>query len=170
MKVLIFIILSIVSLNCSGQETYKHDIRGGGETELYLQRGDKVSINASGTVILGVFAGSGGLTGIQGFEIYSNVRDYPHGSLIAKVGENGVWHYIGNGKTITADKNGFLRIYVNDIDTKNNTGGFAVECQKIVNYNLTWKVETNRTLLRKPTISEGYAFWGSDNNHLNARL
>ena len=115
----------------------KYTVSGGGRTEMYVKKGEKISIKASGRVTLGVFAGSGGPRGIQGFEIYSIVRDYPHGSLIAKIGDNGPWYYIGNGKTITADNSGYLKLYVNDVDSKNNSGGFAVECKKLnENYDL----------------------------------
>ncbi|WP_299700193.1 hypothetical protein [uncultured Pontibacter sp.] len=100
-------------------------------TRTYLKKGDKVKVTASGKVSFGLFAGTGGPRGIRGFEYYSIVRNYPHGCLIATIGDGGTWHYIGNEATITADKDGFLKLYVNDSDPRNNTGRFTVIVENI---------------------------------------
>ncbi len=76
MKRLIFIllILFVAITNYSQQKKYHYNFNDGGRTDLYLQKGDKVSIKASGKVKLGAFAGWGGPKGITGFEIYSIIR------------------------------------------------------------------------------------------------
>ncbi|RIH62907.1 hypothetical protein D1164_22440 [Mariniphaga sediminis] len=108
----------------------RYNVKGAIRTNLYLERGEKVNIAATGRVTFGVFAGSGGPTGIQGFEIYNIVKNYRHGSLLATIGDNGAWHYVGRGTIITADNSGYLKLYVNDLDPSNNSGSFTVECRK----------------------------------------
>ena len=108
----------------------RYNVSGAIRTNIYLEQGEKVNIAASGRVTFGVFAGSGGPTGIQGFEIYNIVKNYRHGSLLATIGDNGAWHYVGRGTIITADNSGYLKLYVNDLDPGNNSGSFTVECRK----------------------------------------
>jgi hypothetical protein len=109
----------------------EYTVIGKTSTRVYLNKGDKVKIKASGEVSYGLFAGSGGPRGIRGFEQYNIIRNLPHGCLIATIGEGGAWYYIGNEATIEADKDGFLKLYVNDTDPGNNTGKFIVMVEKI---------------------------------------
>ncbi len=177
-KLIIILLVGLTSFSVTGQEVQKYNITGGGRTEMYVEEGEKVSIKASGRVTLGLLAGTGGPTGIQGFEIYNIVKDYPHGSLIATIGDNGAWYYIGNGKTITADKSGYLKLYVNDADSENNSGGFSVECKKLSNsgrdkidsenYSIKWGFDTGTFHLEtNPVSSDGMVFFGGG-FHLHA--
>ncbi|WP_339697989.1 hypothetical protein [uncultured Marixanthomonas sp.] len=100
-------------------------------TGIYLNKGDKINLKASGRITLGFFAGAAGPEGINGFEIYNIVRNYRHGSLIATIGENGTWFYVGRKATLTADTSGYLKLYANDVDPGNNSGSFKVVYTKM---------------------------------------
>ncbi|PVW12849.1 hypothetical protein [Marixanthomonas spongiae] len=100
-------------------------------TGIYLNKGDKINLKASGRITLGFFAGAAGPEGINGFEIYNIVRNYRHGSLIATIGENGTWFYVGKKATLTADTSGYLKLYANDVDPGNNSGSFKVAYTKL---------------------------------------
>jgi len=99
-------------------------------TGIYLNKGDKINLKANGRITLGFFAGATGPEGINGFEIYNIVRNYRHGSLIATIGENGTWFYVGREATITADTSGYLKLYANDVDPGNNSGSFTINYKK----------------------------------------
>lgn len=98
-------------------------------TDLYLYKGERVKIKAQGRMTYGLFAGSGGPSGIMGFNGYNIVSRFPHGSLMAKVGDDGNWQLIGSEATITADRDGYLKLYINDNEPGNNSGSFAVTFQ-----------------------------------------
>lgn len=98
-------------------------------TNIYLKKGEKVELEASGYVTLGFFAGGSSPEGIDGYQLYNLVGSVKHGCLVAKVGETGNWIYIGKGTTLTADVDGYLKLFVNDKDPGNNTGKFTVKYQ-----------------------------------------
>lgn len=100
-------------------------------TTIYLKKGEKISLTASGSISFGAFAGSGGPNGINGFEIFNLARQYRHGCLLASFGSGGSWLFVGTKATLTADVSGYLKLYVNDNDTSNNSGSFIVQYQKL---------------------------------------
>jgi|GEM_PF-5186403 len=90
-------------------------------------KGDKLILTASGTVGLGIFAGSTSPNGIEGFQLYNHISNFPHGSLLGKIGKDGNWFLIGKAKTMTVNQDGVLYVRVNDRDLSNNTGAFYLK-------------------------------------------
>lgn len=91
-------------------------------TNIYVKKGDRVTINASGKMKLGAFLGSSTADGIDGYTIYNYVKNLKHGSLIGSIGDDNSWFNIGSNKTFIADRNGRLHLRVNDrllIDNEN---------------------------------------------------
>lgn len=99
-------------------------------TNIKLEVGEQVQINASGSITLGAFAGSSYPVGISGFRAYNVLNSCNHGSLIGKIGK-GDWFYIGSSKTITAKTKGYLRLRINDDREVDNSGYFTVNINKI---------------------------------------
>ncbi|PYS91837.1 MAG: hypothetical protein DMF64_10890 [Acidobacteria bacterium] len=105
------------------------------ETRIFIRRGDKVKIRASGEVSFGPIAGSAGPEGISARENsflqnYNHMREFPHGCLIGRVHEQGDdtgWDKIGKYIEFTSEAAGVLELDVNDADPKNNEGKFEVE-------------------------------------------
>ena len=111
---------------------YVVGVNGPVTTEVQIRRGDKVRINASGSVTFGVFAGSGGPEGIQFMPSYNHFPDSPHGCLMGRIrgstdDDTSRWFLIGNAAVLTAENSGILDLDVNDNDPGNNTGEFRVE-------------------------------------------
>ncbi|GAB3715832.1 hypothetical protein GCM10027592_56590 [Spirosoma flavus] len=97
-------------------------------TNIELTVGDKITFRANGTILLGLFAGSTGPDGIDGFGSYSKVPEFKHGSLIGRIG-NGDWFIVGSKQEIVAQTAGELQLQVNDDDSSNNSGSFSVDYQ-----------------------------------------
>lgn len=95
--------------------------------EIYMKKGDTVTLKATGSIKLGLFAGESGPDGIDGFELYSYNKAFRHGALIGKIGENGAWFLIGSSKTFIANEAGVLMVAVNDIQPSNNSGRCYLE-------------------------------------------
>lgn len=96
------------------------------KTHFKLEPGQKITLRASGQVKLGVFAGKSGPGGINGFQIYSEVKDLPHGALIGRF-EGGEWFLVGRGGTFSSPGRGSLRLIINDKDRLNNSGTYLVD-------------------------------------------
>jgi hypothetical protein len=99
-------------------------------TTIQLNAGDKVNIEAGGTITLGSFAGDGGPEGIDGYKAYCSVPEFRHGSLLFRTGK-GDWDAAGTEKTFTATSSGLLEFMVNDSDPSNNIGSFWVSIKII---------------------------------------
>lgn len=95
------------------------------KTHLNLAPGEKVTLKASGSVKLGVFAGTSSPAGVDGFRAYNVVSNLPHGALIGRF-TGGQWFLVGRGGTFTAPKGGTLRLIINDKDRRNNEGAYEV--------------------------------------------
>lgn len=98
-----------------------------GTLDVRFLKGQNVTLKASGSISLGIFAGSTGPAGKKGFEIYNYVSRFPHGSLLGKFGKNGNWFLVGSYKQITVPQDGLLYLRVNDRDLANNSGKYYLE-------------------------------------------
>lgn len=96
-------------------------------TRIFVKMGNTLTLKASGSIVLGPWAGSTGPEGIDGFEAYNFVQGFKQGSLLGKIGDSGEWFLVGNGQTITCEISGDLQLVVNDNDPSNNSGYFDVE-------------------------------------------
>jgi hypothetical protein len=96
-------------------------------TRIFLNKGDKVSLRAKGAVKVGSFVGYSRPNGIDGFATYNFTSNAKHGALIYQIDFDTDWYPVGEFKTITAHKTGWLRLGVNDNDTGNNEGYYEVE-------------------------------------------
>lgn len=101
------------------------------DTGIAVNRGDKLIIQAGGSIRFGLFAGSGGPTGISFNPIYNHFVDLPHGYLIGRVRQPGMqnlegWFAVGEGTEIVAEGSGVLEFAVNDNNPDDNAGSFQV--------------------------------------------
>lgn len=92
-----------------------------------VTKGEIITITASGSIVLGAWAGSGGPEGIDGYTSYNRVEGFRHGSLLVRIGDTGTWEAVGLSKKIVANSSGFLQFMVNDQDPSNNSGSFNVD-------------------------------------------
>ena len=104
------------------------EVRSRLETDLMVRQGDSVTISANGQIRLGLLAGIGGPDGVPGFQSYSHIVEFPHGSLLARIGGagDGGWRLIGSKASFQASRPGLLELLVNDADAGNNQGQFSV--------------------------------------------
>ena len=90
-----------------------------------VKKGDTIKVTASGSVVLGMMAGSCGPEGLaRGFQNYNEVRGANHGALLCRIGHEGYWTHLGKSKTFVADTSGNLYFLINDADPRNNSGKF----------------------------------------------
>ena len=91
-----------------------------------IKKGNKITISAKGSIVLGMFAGSSTPDGIPGFQSYSQIQGFKHGSLLVRIGEKGKWRFAGSALTFVAEADGKLQFFVNDADDSNNTGRYEI--------------------------------------------
>lgn len=106
-------------------------------TNLRINRGDNVTISATGRVSLGKTVGSCGPDGRETtvYEIgslivkRSGLSVARHGALLARVNAQGTekWIIIGSNKTFKASNSGVLELQVNDENDNDNEDGFDVQ-------------------------------------------
>lgn len=105
--------------------SYQLSVQGINRTDIRVEKGDKVEIHASGSIVYGVFAGAGGPGGIGGFTQYNKVQGHRHGALLVAIG-NGEWTTAGARKQILVQHPGQLTFLVNDAEPQNNRGQFSI--------------------------------------------
>jgi len=105
-------------------------------TDIPLNRGDRVKIKASGRVRFGLFTGEGGPNGIIFNPVYNYFPDIPHGRLMARFRQPGMedldgWSPIGAGwdelREVKLSSPGILEFLVNDKQPGDNVGAFHIE-------------------------------------------
>lgn len=105
----------------------------GTDTGLNLRRGDRVMINATGSVVANSALGAVPPEGRT--ESYSARRNYPvtdvgGGTLVGYMqlsnGQRTRPFYIGSQQTFTAPSDGRLFLFINDDDYRDNSGSFSV--------------------------------------------
>jgi len=108
----------------NGKKIYGGTLTSRLTTEIYLKKGQTITVNAYGTVNVGTMAGVSGPDGISGWESYCVDPSILHGSVMA--GMNGKWTHMGSANTFTASTDGPLQLAINDTDYTNNIGYFDV--------------------------------------------
>ncbi len=101
-------------------------------TDITVNTGDTITIQASGTIRFGFFAGSGDPRGILFNPAYNYFIGLPHGQLMARVRQFGMqdldgWFPVGEGTEIVARSSGILKFAVNDNNPGDNAGSFRIE-------------------------------------------
>ncbi len=104
------------------------------KTQVYIKKGDKVLVTATGTINTGANVGPSGPEGkisggLFGFPLnqYNVVSEYPHAALMLRYTKNDSWINCGREYSFTSEKNGFLEFEVNDIEKNNNKGSYQVD-------------------------------------------
>lgn len=97
-------------------------------TEIRVQKGQLIVLNASGEVDLG----NGRRTGPTGIDTLPDNGKYlagqATGGLVAVVGDdNDQFHFIGRSSEFTAEHNGILFLSVNEGTPRDNSGSFVVQ-------------------------------------------
>jgi len=102
-------------------------------TEIRVQRGQRIVINASGEIDLG----DGQRSGPDGVQVSDNrklVTSRATGALIAVVGDdNDDFIYVGRSSEFTARHNGILFLSVNEGNLKDNAGAFVARVRVLSN-------------------------------------
>ncbi|MEA5470156.1 hypothetical protein [Spirulina sp. 06S082] len=101
-----------------------------------VNAGDKIRIRASGSIRLGLFAGSASPAGISYGTSYNHFSNALHGHLLGRIFQPGMqdlegWFSVGNGIDMVAEVSGMLEFLVNDSDPQNNSGAFCVEIENL---------------------------------------
>lgn len=101
-------------------------------TDLLVNPGDRIKIQASGRIRFGFIAGSGGPKGIAFNPDYNFFIDMAHGQLMARIRRSGMrpldgWIAIGEGAELLVKSQGVLEFAVNDNKPEDNTGNFRIE-------------------------------------------
>lgn len=94
-------------------------------TQISIDRGDRVTITASGTIILGLIAGPGGPEGIDYGTRYNFFDDVKHGAVFGQIGHH--QFLIGRGISFISPSTGVLELNLNDSNSIDNVGKFTVE-------------------------------------------
>ena len=101
-------------------------------TDLYVFQGQEISISVNGSIGIGIFTdlfrGPTGPQGINDYSWFSIDSQFPHACVMGQIGD-GPWFLVGRNKTITADRNGRLKLRINDSVRKDNSGSFDVSIQ-----------------------------------------
>lgn len=116
------------SVGTSGRAVVVQAVRGWVDTGVDVSRGDRITIDASGTVTLSsngndVADPSGSRTGRRADS--APLRNDPAGALIARI-DNGAPVLVGNQRTFAAADNGRLFLSVNDDYFQDNAGEYRV--------------------------------------------
>ena len=116
----------------SGGQQYIFNTNSHINTNISVNPGDKVRVEASGRIRFGAFVGSGGPEGILISPTYNYFVDIPHGQLIARIRRFGAenldgWFPIGEGGEFVAKSQGVLEFAVNDNRPRDNSGNFRIE-------------------------------------------
>jgi hypothetical protein len=101
----------------------------GTETGLYLIAGDLVVLSASGAVnTLPPSSGNLASPAGNGFPCTASclLPSAQFGALVGRIGDHGLWFYVGPNLTINSPNTGRLYLAVNDTIHDNNTGQFIV--------------------------------------------
>jgi hypothetical protein len=96
-------------------------------SNIYVNKGDKIYIHASGDITTGMFSGSSGPIGKSYSPLWNIVQSINYGALMLKIG-NGDYFATGEDLTIIAPNSGNLAFVVNDIDPTDNSGSYSVIC------------------------------------------
>jgi hypothetical protein len=100
-------------------------------TDIRVQRGQRITISASGEVDLG----NSRRASPNGISLSDNrklIPNKPTGGLIAVVGDdNDDFVFIGRGSEFTASHNGILFLSVNEGNLKDNTGSFVAKVRVV---------------------------------------
>ncbi|MEM8859118.1 MAG: hypothetical protein AAGD96_12400 [Chloroflexota bacterium] len=119
------------------------DYISGEETELCVNAGNQITVEASGSIIVGEFVGSAGPEGKETFEVIGVpvsidpsldiIQEFPHAALMYRIENaqtnyafNEGWKSYHNEKSFTANMTGCLAFDINDIDNNDNSGSFDV--------------------------------------------
>jgi hypothetical protein len=98
-------------------------------TNMRVKKGQKISVTATGSIRVGLFAGVSTPNGIGGLEQYSYERYINHGALMVRVKESdgsGTWKACGSSCSFNANVAGEIVFLVNDLDASNNSGNYSI--------------------------------------------
>ena len=102
-------------------------------TEIRVQKGQRIVINANGEVDLGNGQRSGP-EGTASNDARKLMIDRPTGSLIAVVGDdNDDFVFVGNSTEFTSKHNGILFLSINEGNLKDNAGAFVARVKVLSN-------------------------------------
>ncbi len=98
-------------------------------TGIRINRNDRVSITASGTMIVGNNARRVGPEGYDSdaSEEYERLEGYPLAGVLVTFSERAGWNYVGKGASLTSPVNGTLELAINDNEPETNKGYFDVK-------------------------------------------
>lgn len=134
--------------------------------KIEISKGDEVTIEAGGQIVLGVFAGSTGPGGITGFTSYNIDPSHNHGALLFKIGQ-GRYHVMARPKlNFVSQETGRISFAVNDRDVGNNSGSFSVKLTVKRSDGKTGGAITSASddKRKKGFVYKSDAYWGNLQN------
>jgi hypothetical protein len=101
------------------------------DTGVRVARGQNIIVSANGEVFANptLSCDPAGFANKPEWRKYSVIPAAPHVALIGKIGAAGPPFLVGRSFSGIADRDGELFLGVNDKDTSNNKGGFAVKLE-----------------------------------------
>jgi hypothetical protein len=130
--ILVISLLFICSVTCTAQNSFVKNYSTFSvsspikKTNLKINVGDEVHIEASGTIVLRGVTGATGPEGIDGFTNYRMDPVFEYGALLYKIGDDD-WNIVDPEDSIIAERPGFLKFLVNNNDPLSNSGSFRVQ-------------------------------------------
>lgn len=101
-------------------------------TAITLHPGDRVTIEATGSVTLNLAGDAAGPDGIGRPDPGKLIPDKPTGALVAVVGtDNNDFMFVGSKATLTSARDGLLFLGVNEDDLTNNSGSFSARVRVV---------------------------------------
>ena len=119
------------------QGTYT--INGLYTTDIYVLKGEVITVRATGSITVGQFVGTVDPTGTEYTRNtilqlpvdpnYDLVREFPHGVLMCRIKGELDWLLCGAYQEFNASSDGYLELHINDANLNENTGSFSVEVE-----------------------------------------
>jgi len=123
---------NVFKLKASKHITGNEDEDGWLNTGIKVKAGDKITISASGKIVLKSL--SGGIYGPDGFiggkedSAYDAEADIPYGALVYKIGEDGTEQKVGSKSIIEIEESGTLYLSIYEtVYNDENTGSYTVK-------------------------------------------
>lgn len=173
-KVFIFLFVSLLfpaTLLYAQTESLQFRVGDRHTPSTEIMKGDEVTIEAGGQIVLGVFAGSTGPGGITGFTSYNIDPLHNHGALLFTIGQ-GRYNVMSRPKlNFISQETGRISFVVNDRDVGNNSGAFSV---KLTLKRSNGKTDGAITSASEDTRTKGFvyksdAYWANLQNDVILR-
>lgn len=123
----ITLFLNLLPLLAAQGQTQNFTVSSSFSPGIEVTAGQEVTIEAQGSIVLGLFAGATTPGGIEGYQSYNLEPSFKHGALLFRVGNGNYSAMTAPAVKFKARNTGPLTFVVNDRDPSNNSGYFRVK-------------------------------------------